>query len=91
MDKTLDIDINSPYINILRKSNLCQWFYLRGRCEGCDRNHAVAPLNERAFDYLWYLARQGFCFRVRRGKKECDDPKCVYGHEQGCPLGSGRP
>ena len=89
MDKSLDIDVSSSCINVLRKSNLCQWYYLRGSCEGCDRNHFPPPLKAKEFDYLWYLARNGLCFKVRKGK-ECEDPKCVYGHEASCQIGSGR-
>ena len=88
MDKILDVDVSSPYLQVLRKLKLCQWFYLRGRCEGCDRNHLIPPLKAREFDCLWYLARYGACNKIRKGK-ECDDPKCVYGHEAGCQIGSG--
>jgi len=91
VDKVLDIDLTSPYLNFLRHNNLCSWYYLRGRCEGgCVKNHAIArPLDASGFDHLWYLARGGLCFKLRKAKV-CDDPKCIYGHEAGHQIGSGR-
>lgn len=89
IDKVLDVDITSPYLGVIRQTRLCPWFYLRGRCDGCDRNHRVPPLNARESDYLWYHARHGLCHKVRKGK-DCDDPKCVYGHEEGHQIGSGK-
>ncbi|KAF6217841.1 hypothetical protein HO133_006253 [Letharia lupina] len=89
IDKMLDVDITSPYLGIVRQTKLCPWFYLRGRCEGCDGNHRVPPLNARESDYLWYHARYGLCHKIRKGK-DCDDPRCVYGHEEGNRIGSGK-
>ena len=89
IDKILDVDITSPYLGVIRQTRLCPWYYLRGRCEGCDRNHRVPPLNARETDYLWYHARHGLCQKIRKGK-DCDDPKCVYGHEEGHQIGSGK-
>lgn len=89
IDKILDVDITSPYLGVIRQHRLCAWFYLRGRCDGCDRNHRVPPLNARESDYLWYITRQGLCHNSRKGK-DCDDPKCLYGHEKGHLIGSGR-
>ena len=89
IDKLLDVDITSPYLGVIRQNRLCPWFYLRGRCEGCDRNHRAPPLNARESDYLWYHARHGLCHKVRKDK-DCEDPKCVYGHEEGHQIGSGK-
>ena len=89
VDKMLNVDVGSPYINFLRHSNLCAYFYLRGRCDGCQRNHLAPPLNPKEFDCLWYVSRQGLCYKARKGKV-CDDDRCVYGHEDGFPVGSGR-
>ena len=88
VDKVLNIDVTSPYINVLRQNKLCPWYYLRGRCEGCDKSHVASPLKAKEFDYLWYVARQGVCFKVRKGKV-CNDDKCIYGHEEGFPVGTG--
>ena len=87
VDKLLAVDPSTPYLNFLRQANLCAWYYLRGKCDGCDRNHANPPLRAREFDCLWFFARHGLCFKVRKGK-DCDDPKCIYGHEEGHPMGS---
>lgn len=38
-----------------------------------------------SFDCLWFLVRHGLCFKVRRGK-DCDDSKCIYGHEERLPM-----
>lgn len=88
IDKFLDVDTTSPYLSVIRQARLCHWFYLRGRCDGCDRNHRV-PLDAIESDYLWYQARHGFCHKIRKGK-DCDDPKCIYGHEEGNQVGSGK-
>ena len=87
VDKLLGVDANTPYVNYLRQANMCGWYYLRGKCDGCDRNHVPLPLKAREFDCLWFLVRHGLCFKVRKGK-DCDDPKCIYGHEEGLPIGS---
>lgn len=87
VDRLLVVDPNTSYMNFLRQANLCAWYYLRGKCDGCDRNHVPSPLKAREFDCLWYLARHGLCFKVRKGK-DCFDPKCIYGHEEGHPMGS---
>ena len=89
VDKMLNIDIASPFINVLRHNKLCAYYYLRGRCEGCDKNHLAPPLNAKEFDCLWYVARQGLCFKTRKGKV-CTDESCCYGHEDGYQIGSGR-
>ena len=65
---------------------LLGWYYMRGKCDGCDRNHVPTPFKAREFDCLWVLTRRGLCFKIRKGK-DCDDRKCVYGHE-GHPMGS---
>lgn len=79
IDKPLNIDPSSPYFLVLRKANLCPWYYLRGACTGCGKNHLVPPLSPYEYDCLWYQARNGLCNRAQKGK-DCDDPKCVYGH-----------
>lgn len=87
VDKLLSVDPNTPYMHFLRQANLCTWYYLRGKCDSCGKNHVPPPLNVREFDCLWFLARRGLCFKVRKGK-DCDDPKCIYGHEEAHPMGS---
>ena len=82
IDKQLAVDPTTPYLQVLKKANLCSWYYLRGECTGCSKNHFVGPLTPREFDCLWYLTRAGLCFQVRKGK-DCDDPKCIYGHREG--------
>ena len=80
IDKPLDVDPNSTYLNALRQNRLCGYYYLRGKCDGsCDKNHKPGPLNKHEFDMLWYLMRQGLCWKVRKDK-ECEDAKCIYGH-----------
>ena len=81
IDKPLHIDTNSAYIQVLKKSNLCMWYYLRGECTGCNRNHFVGPLQPHEYDCLWYLARNALCWKVQKGK-DCDDPNCIYGHRK---------
>ena len=81
IDRHLTVDPITPYLQVLRKANLCSWYYLRGECNGCSRNHFVGPLTPHEYDCLWYLTRFGLCFQVRKGK-DCDDPKCIYGHHK---------
>lgn len=90
VDRFLDIDVSSSYLNVVRQRKLCHGFYLRGKCDGkCQKSHVAPPLNAREFDYLWYLARGGLCYQKRKGKV-CDDKLCVYGHEEGRQVGTGR-
>lgn len=100
VDRVLDINLASSYLNFLRQNNLCYWYYLRGRCEGnCVKNHVAAnPLHASAFDYLWYLARGGSCLRLSRGLDLCNNfrkgkvyrgQRRVHGHGFGHPNGSG--
>ena len=89
VDKKLHIDPSTPYIHALRQAKMCAWYYLRGRCESnCDKNHFTPALKSKEFDFLWFIARHGLCFKMRK-EKDCDDPLCVYGHEKGCPIGTG--
>ncbi len=81
VDKPLKVDPSSPYFQFLRKANLCQWYYLRGECTGCSKNHNHDALGPREYDCLWYLARNGLCYKVQKGK-DCEDPKCIYGHRK---------
>lgn len=90
VDKKLKIKVKSGYPDVLRQYKLCQWFYLRGECdETCGKNHVPPPLNASSFDHLWYVSRCGLCNKFRKGKI-CDDAKCIYGHEVGNPIGSGK-
>ena len=88
VDKLLGVDPKTPYMNFLRQANLCGYYYLRGKCDGCSRSHVPPPLKARDFDCLWLLTRHALCFKTRKGK-DCDDPLCIYGHEEGNPMGSG--
>lgn len=79
MDKILNVSSDSQGVIALRKAKLCYFYYLRGECFGCSRNHSAPPLNIAQYDGLWFLARQGVCFKTRKGL-DCDDPKCIYSH-----------
>ena len=80
VDKTLNIDPDSGLLKALRGANLCSWYYLRGECRGCDRNHNHPPLTPREYEHLWYITRQNKCHKIKKGKA-CEDLKCVYGHQ----------
>ena len=90
LDKTLDINTDWGYFQFLRENKLCAWYYLRGKCNGCEYNHSFAPLRPGEFDALWYMCRGGLCYKVKSGRG-CGDPRCIYGHEEDCQLGSGGP
>ncbi|KAL8836398.1 MAG: hypothetical protein Q9176_006337 [Flavoplaca citrina] len=45
IDKHLRVDPGA--VQALMEKNLCTWFYLKGFCAGCDRNHAHRLLNEQ--------------------------------------------
>ena len=90
VDKFLEIDPNSPQLNALRSAKPCEYYYLRGKCwncQNCQNSHAMTPLEPKEFDMLWYHARHALCGKVG-GKMDCDDPRCIYGHERGNPIGS---
>lgn len=71
--------VDKALVERLKKANLCHWLFLRGECVGCARNHVHHLLTDAEFDALWSLARQGRCFKDRKGGN-CSDPKCIYGH-----------
>lgn len=81
IDRPLAVDPNAANVRFLRHlfQNRCQYFYLRGSCDGCSRDHTAPPLVSDDYDALWFLARLGICNKIRKGK-DCDDPKCIYGH-----------
>ncbi|KAK4691230.1 hypothetical protein P7C71_g5723, partial [Lecanoromycetidae sp. Uapishka_2] len=55
LDKKLNNDIGSGYLNVLRENKFCAYYYLRGRCNGgCGKNHVPAPLKAKEFDNLWH-------------------------------------
>lgn len=81
IDKQLDVDIHAPEFQALRKSNRCNWYYLRGECSGCERRHDLEPLTDQEYDWLWFSARQALCYKVK-GSRDCDDAKCIYGHRR---------
>ncbi len=89
VDKKLHVNLESTFFGLLRRERLCPWYYLRGKCEGCDKKHFILPLNAKEFDCLWYTTRGGLCYKLLKGRV-CEDPLCVYGHEKGCQIGSGR-
>lgn len=89
IDRPLAVDMG--VMQALKKKNLCIWLFLRGRCDGCPRNHAHPSLSDEEQDALWVVARQGMCYAHRKGKL-CDDSLCVYGHAAwSWPTGSGTP
>ncbi|KAL8956149.1 MAG: hypothetical protein Q9193_006243, partial [Seirophora villosa] len=57
MDRPLAVD--TGVVQALKKKNLCVWLFLRGRCDGCPRNHAHPSLSDEEQDALWVVARQG--------------------------------
>ena len=77
IDKQLQVD--KAVADRLKKGSLCYYFYLRGKCTGCQRSHLHRPLNDIEYDALWSLARQGRCFKTQNGD-DCCDVLCVYGH-----------
>lgn len=62
----------------VKRLGLCSWLFLRGECRGCHRNHQHPLLSDEEFDALWYISRQGRCYKDQRDG--CLDPKCIYGH-----------
>lgn len=78
VDKVLNVSSDSQHVKSFRKAKLCYFYYLRGECSGCGRNHRAPQLKTAEYEALWFLARQGVC--VKGG--ECDDPKCIYSHKQ---------
>lgn len=84
IDKDLNVDPSSAKYGTVRSGHLCGWYYLRGACLGsCGKSHSVSPLNAQEFDCLWHLIRaDSLCDKVRKCK-DCEDPKCIYGHRQG--------
>lgn len=86
-DKPLQVD--ETVVERIRKVALCYYLFLRGDCvsQKCDRNHAHRQLLDAEFDALWWLARQGGCYKSRKanrdGVNDCSDKLCVYGHRSG--------
>lgn len=81
VDKALNVSLDSKLVTSLRSANLCHYYYLRGECTGCSRNHSVSQLKPDEYDALWLLSRQGLCGKTRRGQ-DCDEPKCIYSHRK---------
>jgi hypothetical protein len=87
VDKPLQV--NEVVVERIKKGILCYYLFLRGECvsEKCDRNHAHRPLLNDEFYALWWLARQGQCFKSRKANRDsgndCSDEMCVYGHRSG--------
>lgn len=77
--------VNEGLVNAMKKHNLCSWHYLRADCavSSCQRNHKYPrPLSPGEFDAQWCIARQGMCYRLRKGG-DCNDEQCMYGHGPG--------
>ena len=74
----LPLSVDQRKLEDLKNHNLCHWLFLRGECRGCQRNHQYSQLTDSEFDALWYLARQGLCYKAQRGG--CNDSMCIYGH-----------
>lgn len=66
-------------VEAMKKRGLCYSFFLRGHCDGCNKNHTYPPLSVQDQDALWVFARQSACYAHAKGKL-CEDPQCVYGH-----------
>ena len=81
IDRPLAVDPNAANVRYLKTQRRCQYLYLRGSCDGCARDHTAPPLMPGDYDALWFLARSGICHKFRKGK-DCDDPKCIYGHRR---------
>ena len=78
VDKKLEVDVS--LVHAMRGGNLCAWYYLRGECKGCPRIHTVPPLDGKMYDALWLISRGNLCHKVRKDK-DCDDDRCIYGHQ----------
>ena len=76
-----EIKVNDKLLEAIKPARLCSWYYLRGECNmDCGKSHKYhKPLTDPEFNAVWWLARQGQCFRIKKGK-DCDDDKCVYSH-----------
>ena len=73
--------VTDASVKAVRSGRLCHWFYLRGECTGCPRLHTLPPLDLKTYNAVWFISRQALCNKIRKGK-DCDDPKCIYGHRE---------
>ena len=75
--------VNQNTMVEMQKTKLCHWFYLVGKCKGCDKIHDPSrKLSEEEFDALWLIARRGECYKSRK-RQVCRDILCIYGHKEG--------
>lgn len=75
------LKIEPEALKTMERSKFCFWFYLLGKCKGCDRLHEPERrLSTDEFDALWVISRRGECYKSRK-KKACDDVLCIYGHK----------
>jgi hypothetical protein len=87
VDKPLHVD--EVVVERIKRGALCYYLFLHGKCvsEKCDRNYTHRPLMDNEFDALWWLARQGQCYKSRKANRDsgsdCSDAMCVYGHRSG--------
>jgi len=80
IDRSLVVEESLAFA--MKKRNLCSWHYLRSDCtvDSCPRKHSYPrPLSWAEFDALWFVARQGMCYRLRKGG-DCNEDRCMYGH-----------
>jgi hypothetical protein len=74
------LSVSPDILDTMRKHKFCYWYFLRNECkQTCKKEHRRASTHEE-FDAVWFLARSGLCAQVRNGL-ECNDPKCIYGHQ----------
>jgi hypothetical protein len=87
VDKPLQMD--EVVVERIKRRTLCYHLFLRGECvsEKCDRRHVHRPLMDNEFDALWWLVRQGQCFKGQQANREsrsnCSDGMWVYNHRIG--------
>ncbi|KAL8902446.1 MAG: hypothetical protein Q9207_004703 [Kuettlingeria erythrocarpa] len=60
MDKPLSAE--PDLVKAMRKKRVCYWLFLRGHCDGCNRDHGHPPLNVNEQHALWFSARQSTCY-----------------------------
>ncbi|KAK0122822.1 hypothetical protein ONS96_009855 [Cadophora gregata f. sp. sojae] len=85
-DNKLIIDprVDSDLIAKMKDKNICSWHYLRSdhNIPQCKRKHEgyPRPLSAREYDALWFLARLGYCKKMKTDGY-CTDDYCIYGHD----------
>ncbi|KAH7380813.1 hypothetical protein BKA64DRAFT_713363 [Cadophora sp. MPI-SDFR-AT-0126] len=85
-DNKLIVDprTDSDLIGKMKDKNICSWHYLRSdhNIPQCKRKHDgyPRPLSPKEYDALWFLARLGYCKKMKTDGY-CTDDYCIYGHD----------